>query len=259
MLRFAANITLLYRELPITGRFAAARADGFDAVEILAPENASTRELASAARSAGIGVALCNAPLGDFLHGGPGLSAVPGREADFRQAVEAARRMAVALDCRTVHIGPSRVPQGVERRDCLDVLTANLAHAARALADDGIRATVEPLNTRDVPDVCLYTVADALKVLDTAGEWNTALQFDIYHAARMELDVAALIEEHIARVAHIQFADAPGRHEPGSGTVDFRGIFARIEALGYPGFLGAEYVPTAATASSLAWLAEYRQ
>jgi hydroxypyruvate isomerase len=259
MLRFAANITLLYRELPIAGRFAAARADGFDAVEILSPENATTGELASAARSAGIGVALCNAPLGDFLDGGPGLSAIPGREEDFRQAIEAARRMAVALDCRAVHIGPSRVPQGVRRRDCLDVLTANLAHAARALADDGIVATVEPLNTRDVPDVCLYTVADALKVLDDAGETSTALQFDIYHAARMEVDVAALIEKHIARIAHMQFADAPGRHEPGSGSLDFGGIFALIGALGYPGYLGAEYVPTATTALSLAWLEEYRQ
>lgn len=259
MLRFAANITLLYRELAIHERFAAARADGFDAVEILSPENATAGELASAARSAGIGVALCNAPLGDFLDGGPGLSAVPGREADFRQAIEAARRMAVALDCRTLHIGPSRVPEGFERPVCLDVLTANLAHAARALADYGITATVEPLNTRDVPAVCVYSTADALKVLDDAGEANTALQFDIYHAARMEVNVAALLEEHIARIAHIQFADAPGRHEPGSGTLDFRGIFALIDRLGYAGYLGAEYIPTSATASSLAWLAEYRK
>lgn len=256
MLRFAGNITMLYRGLPILERFAAARTDGFDAVEILSPENAAPEELASAARSASTAVVLCNAPAGDFIGGGPGLSATPGREADFRQAIEQARRMAVTLDCRTLHIGPSRVPHGVDRSDCLDVLTGNLASAAAVLAGDGITATIEPINTMDFPDICLFSVADAIKVLDDAGEPNTALQFDIYHGARMGLDVPALIERHISRIGHFQFADAPGRHEPGSGTLEFPRIFALIDSLGYAGYLGAEYIPTA---SSPEWLAEYRR
>lgn len=259
MLRFAGNITMLYREMPILHRFAAARADGFDAVEILSPENATVEELATAARSAGVGVVLCNAPAGDFLSGGPGLSATPGREADFRQAIEQARRMAKALHCPTLHIGPSRVPHGIARSDCLEVLTINLASAAAVLAGDGITATVEPLNTLDFPDICLFSVADALKILNDAGEPNTALQIDIYHAARMGLDIPALITRHITRIGHFQFADSPGRHEPGSGDLDFAQIFALIDDLGYVGYLGAEYAPTTATASSLAWLEEYRR
>jgi len=258
MLQFDANITFLYRELPLVERFAAARADGFGAVEILSPEGVPIDQLASAAAAAGVEVALCNAPMGDFLDGGPGLSAVPGREAEFRRALEQARQMAVALSCHTVHLGPSRVPAGADRAHCLDVLAENLAFAARALAGDGITATIEPMNTTDYPDICLRTVADAHAVLANVDESNTALQFDIYHMAQMEDDVHESIAASIRSIGHFQFADVPGRHEPGSGTLDFAVLFRLIEDLGYKGFIGAEYLPSAATSASLAWLGRFR-
>jgi hydroxypyruvate isomerase len=258
MLHFDANITFLYRELPLVERFAAARADGFGAVEILSPEGVEIGRLASAAAAAGVNVALCNAPIGDFLDGGPGLSAVPGREAEFRRALEQARQMAVALGCQTVHLGPSRVPAGADRAHCLDVLAGNLAFAARALAGDGITATIEPMNTKDYPDICLRTVADAHAVLTAADESNTALQFDVYHMAQMEDDLHESIATSIRSIGHFQFADVPGRHEPGSGTLDFAALFRLIEDLGYRGFVGAEYLPSAATSASLGWLGRFR-
>lgn len=258
MLQFDANITFLYRELPLVERFAAARADGFDAVEILSPEGVAIGELAAAAAAAGTRVVLCNAPMGDFLEGGPGLSAVPGRESEFRRALDQACRMAVALGCGTVHLGPSRVPAGGDRAHCLEVLAGNLAFAARMLAGDGITATIEPMNTTDYPDICLRTVADAHAVLAEADEPNTALQFDVYHMAQMEDDLYASIAASIRSIGHFQFADVPGRHEPGTGTLDFPVLFGLIESLGYGGFVGAEYLPSAATSASLGWFGRHR-
>jgi hydroxypyruvate isomerase len=258
MLRFDANITMLYRERALVDRFAAAKRDGFSAVEILSPEDASIDELSAAATDAGVDVVLCNAPMGDFLEGGPGLSAVPGRESDFRDAMEQARQMAVSLGCPTVHIGPARLPPGVDRGACLDILTANLALAAGILDGDGIVATIEPMNTFDFPDVCLNRVSEALAILDAAGRPNTALQFDIYHMARMEPEWLSIIEGQIDRIGHFQFADVPGRHEPGSGELDFDRAFELINRLDYAGSLGAEYVPASATSDSLAWFDKYR-
>jgi hydroxypyruvate isomerase len=258
VLRFDANVTMLYRERPLGERFAAARSDGFTAVEILILEGESVDGLASAARQAGVDVVLCNAPMGDFLEGGPGLSAVPGREADFRRAIEQARKTAVALRCPTVHIGPSRVPPGLTRDACLAVLRDNLAFAAGMLAADDIVATIEPMNTIDVPDVCLDGFADAVVVMDAANQPNTALQLDLYHAARMRVDLPSIIERHMNRIGHIQFADVPGRHEPGSGELPFAELFGLIDSLGYSGYLGAEYRPLHTTPESLGWFDAFR-
>jgi len=258
MLRFDANITMLYRERPLVERFAAARDDGFSAVEILSPENSSIDELQTAATGAGVDVVLCNAPMGDFLEGGPGMSGVPGREAQFRSAIEQARKMAVSLKCPNVHIGPSRIPATAGKDDCLNVLARNLEMAAGVLARDGITATIEPMNNVDFPDVCLSSVADALSVLDAAGRDSVALQFDIYHMARMENDLLDTIKKNIGRIAHFQFADLPGRHEPGSGELDFPAIFGLIDSLNYEGHLGAEYLPSGASSDSLGWFRRHQ-
>lgn len=250
---------MMYREFALPERFAAARSDGFRAVEILSPEGVPVEQLADAARGAGIEVVLCNAPMGDFLDGGPGMSAVPGREDEFQQAIESARDMAVALNCSIVHLGPSRVPEGARRSDCLEVLAGNVAAAAGMLADDGITVTIEPMNTVDFPDICLRDVDDALGVLQAVHASNAALQFDIYHMSLMEDDLIRSIEENAQHIAHFQFADSPGRHEPSSGTLDFPEIFRRIDELGYSGHLGAEYSPSGKTSESLTWFDRYRQ
>ena len=258
MPRFSANVTFLYRELPLVERFAAARHDGFTAVEILSPENASVTDLASAVESAGVNVVLCNAPMGDFLEGGPGLSAIPGRQADFAQAMQQALDMAVALNCPRIHVGPSRIPVGATQQQCAGVLSENLSLAADLASKHDKQVLIEPMNTNDVPGACLRTVCDALQILDSTGRSNAELQFDIYHMAQMEADVLEAIDNNIERIGHFQFADFPGRHEPGSGDLDFKSIFGLIERRGFQGYLGAEYQPSGATVDSLAWFDEFR-
>lgn len=250
---------MLYRELPLLERFAAARADGFSAVEILSSEGTDIALLGTAAKSAGVDVVLCNAPMGDFLEGGPGVSAVPGREADFQAAMGQAITMAVTLSCPIVHLGPSRIPTNATKSSCLATLVRNLEAAAELCADHDISVTIEPMNRLDNVDVCLSTVADALLVLDEAGQPNSGLQLDVYHVVRMGDDPLQHIKRHAARIRHIQFADVPGRQEPGSGELDFQRIFETIDNAGYEGYLGAEYLPSGMTSDSFSWFEGYRQ
>lgn len=253
MLKFSSNITFQYREVPIVERFAAAKSDGFDAVEFLAPEGASIGELVNASNSAGVTVVLFNAPMGDFMNGGLGLSAVPGREQQFREAVDQTRQMAEALGCPSVHIGPSRILKSSDRPECLRVLAENLAYAANVLGECGIQVLIEPLNTCDTPDVCLSRISEALSILRTSGQPNLGIQFDIYHMAQMENDFMEQLEKNISSVGHIQIADFPGRGEPGSGELDFDGIFDLLERLRYTRYIGTEYEPTGESSESLDW------
>lgn len=258
MPQFSANITFLFRDLPVVDRFQAARDAGFTAVEILMPEGATVDDLAQAARKSGVKVALCNAPAGDFMAGGAGLAAVPGRQAEFRQATADARDMSLALECPCVHIGPSRVPDGVSRQACMDVYLENAAFAARTLADAGITATIEALNDIDNPGIFLDQFELAAQVVKQLADPNLRLQFDVYHAARSGHDHLALFEAHIGHIAHVQFADLPGRGEPGSGQLDFAGLFHKLDELAYAGWAGAEYHPTGTTLESLDWFQPYR-
>jgi len=258
MPRFSANINFLFRERPLLERFAAARDAGFTAVEILSPEDASVAKLAEAAEDAGMQVALCNAPMGDFLKGGPGLAAVPGRQAEFRDAIIQARTLADALHCKRVHIGPSRIPGGMTWQDCYDVYRENIVCGAQQLSDSGITMTIEPLNSFDTPAIFLSRCEQALRVMDEARQPNLMLQFDVYHMSRMEDDYLALLAAHIKRIGHIQVADVPGRGEPGTGQLDFPKLFSLLDELGYEGRVGAEYHPSRTTGETLAWFEAYR-
>ena len=235
-------------------RFAAARSDGFDAVEILVTEGVTVDVLADSAAGAGIGVAMCNVSMGDFPGGGVGLSGVPTKQAEFRKAVVDARTMAEKLACRKIHIGPSRVPAGIDHQACMDCLAENLYFAANCFAASGIETLIEPLNNIDTPDICLSRVSDAIALMDETALPNVCLQFDVYHAAQMEANYIDLLSRYIQRVGHIQFADVPGRGEPGSGNIDFEALFARIDALGYSGWVGAEYQPSKPASETLTWL-----
>lgn len=254
MPRFAANLTMLFREHPLPARFQAARAAGFAGVEVLTTEGVATEDLRRAAEDAGLPVVLFNAPMGDFPQGGAGLSAVPGREAEFRAAIEDVRDLARALGCPNVHAGPSRVPDGLERSTCLATYRANLAVAADLLNSADIRLTIEPLNTQDMPGVLLFDPDEALEILDGLSGADAALQFDIYHMTRNGQDVPALLRRLAGRIGHIQFADTPGRHEPGTGKVDFETLFRLIDETGYTGWVSAEYNPSAETEKTLGWL-----
>ncbi len=257
MPKFDANITFMFCEYPLLERFEAARAAGFSAVELLMAEDVPFKSLAKAARMAAIDIVLCNAPMGDLITGGSGLSAVPGKQQHFREAIDQVSEMASALNCPRVHIGPSRMPDGVSRERCFETLVENIVYAADFLVTDGVQLLVEPLNVYDMPDIFLSDLDETMRAIRAADRPNVSLQFDIYHQARMGADIIKQLQTHIDHVGHIQFADAPGRAEPGSGSLDFQAIFAEIDRLGYSGWVGAEYQPSGKTGDSLQWLKHY--
>jgi hydroxypyruvate isomerase len=258
MPRFAANISMLFTELPLAERFAAARAAGFTGVEMQMPYAEPATRLAAAAAAAGVAVALINVPPGDMMQGGPGLACVPGREGMFREALDRAVEYARALRPANVNVLAGRNPEGVSRDDCLRTLAANLRRAADAMAAIGVGVTTEAINDRDNPGFLLHTRAEALAAIDLAGDPRLRLQYDFYHMHIMGDDFARALATDVARIGHMQFADAPGRNEPGTGAIDFAAVFAAIDRSGYDGWVGAEYRPSGATADSLVWFAPWR-
>ena len=253
MLKFSANISVLFRELPLLERFAAARESGFGAVEIQVPYEAPAAALAAAAQAAGIPVVLINAPMGPDRS--PGMACRPEHRALFRAELDRAVEYATTLAVPCVNVLAGRAAAD-ERADCLAQLSENLALAATALAAAGARVLLEPINALDVPDYCVPSFELAARILASL-EGRAGMQFDIYHAARLGLAPEAAFEQHAHLVTHVQFADAPGRHEPGNGTLPFEHIFGAIERSGYRGWLGAEYHPSGATVASLGWLRQY--
>ena len=253
--RLSTSVSLMFRELPLPERFAAARAAGFEGVEIQALEEGDPVAMAAAARAAGVSVVLVNVEMGDFRAGGPGLSGVPGREGAFREAVERALDAAQLLGAGLIHVGPSRVSPDATREACLAVYRRNLELAIGLAAGHPARLLIEPLNTADSPTVLLSDLSEATALLQAIGSERLGLQFDVYHAAMNGLDVLAAFRQTLPWIRHVQFSDAPGRHEPGTGTVDFPVIFRAIAASSYSGWVGAEYLPATTTAASFGWLA----
>ena len=244
---------MMFRELPILERFGAARAAGFQGVEIQAVEEGNPTAMASAARDAGVEVVLLNVDMGDLRTGGPGLSGVPGREAEFRAAFTRTLDASLILGANRIHLGPSRVPPGTSRAECLAVYRANLTWAVEQAAGHPATLLIEPLNVVESPTILLGDLAEAVQLIQECGSDRVGLQFDIYHAAMNGIDIRQAFQHHLASIRHIQFADAPGRHEPGTGQIDFPATLVDITASPYAGWAGAEYVPATTTAASFAW------
>ena len=257
MPRFAANLSTLFTEHPFMERFAAAAAAGFTAVEIQFPYAFPTAEIAAALRRNGLELVLHNLPAGHLEAGDRGLACLPGRIDEYRAAAMRALDYARALDCPRLNglVGapPGDADPGLVRR----TLIANLRETAAALADAGIDLLIEPVNDRDNPGYLLTRSADALAVIDAVGADNLRLQFDCYHMQIMEGDLARSLEAHVDRIGHIQIADNPGRHEPGSGEINYPFLFRRLDELGYGGWIGVEYHPLTTTAEGLGWIEPY--
>jgi hydroxypyruvate isomerase len=256
---FAANLTMLYTEHDFLDRFAAARADGFDGVEYLFPYGYPAERLADALRENGLTQVLHNLPAGDWAAGERGIAVRPDRVDEFRRGVAEAIRYATALGCQQVNclagIAPSGAEAGTLRRTFVD----NLRWAAPRLQDAGIRLLIEPINTFDIPGFWLSGTRQALEVIDEVGSDNVYLQYDLYHAQRMEGELARTLELHLPRIAHLQVADNPGRHEPGSGEIHYPFLFDWIDRLGYTGWIGCEYKPLGGTRHGLGWLRHARK
>jgi len=256
--RFSINVSFMLEEYPFLDRFAAARDLGFTGVDIQFPYDHPPEAIAARARTAGLEVVLHNLPAGDREAGELGIAALPGREAEFLAGVEQAMAYSRALGNKRVNILAGRTPPDTSPEVCHEVLAGNLRRAAEAFAREAITVMVEPANGRDVPGFLLQTTEAALAAIERAGGRNLAVQFDLYHRQIMQGDLIPALERHLAQIAHIQFADTPGRHEPGSGEINFDRVFAAIDELGYDGWVGAEYKPRGTTEGSLAWFAPWR-
>jgi hydroxypyruvate isomerase len=255
-LSIAANISTLFRELPLLERFEAARSRGFDGVEIQFPYAEPPEVLARAAAAANMPVVLINAPVVSSEH--PfGIAGRPELKTLFCAQLAQAEEYAEALGARFVHVLAGLLPAEAHRERCLSAYEDHLRLATEVLHPKGVGVLIEPLNSLDVPGYLLGSFDLARSIL-SRGAPGIGLQFDVYHAARMGLDLVNELERALPYVRHVQFADVPGRHEPGTGRVAFRDMLGTLLDAHYAGWLGAEYFPSETTDRSLAWLADWR-
>jgi hydroxypyruvate isomerase len=258
---FAANLSLMYGEHAFLDRFAATRADGFEAVEFLFPYAFEPAELARRLAGNGLRQVLFNAPPGDWEGGERGLAALPGRGAEFRRGFEQqALPWAQALRCPRVHVMAGRVPAGADRAALRETYLDNLAWAARLAAGSGVEVLIEPINPRDMPGYFLHRQDEAHAVVAEVGAPNLKVQMDLYHCQIVEGDVATRLRHYLPTggVAHLQIAGVPERHEPDIGELHHPYLFALLDQLGYEGWVGCEYRPRAGTSQGLGWLRRWQ-
>jgi len=252
MTRLAANLSTLFTDLPFLDRYDAAAASGFRAVECQFPYAVPAEAIRERLDRLGLVQVLLNTPPGPA--GERGLAGLPGREAQFRAGFDQALHYARTTGCRRIHVMAGLRPEDVAVSVCRGVFIDNLARAADLCVAEGIQLMVEPINTRvDVPGYLIDTTASAVDCIRRAARPNIRLQYDVYHMQIMEGDLARSIERLLPVIGHIQIADNPGRHEPGTGEIHFPWLLSRLDALGYDGYVGCEYNPVAATAAGLAW------
>jgi hydroxypyruvate isomerase len=254
MPRFAANLTMLFNELAFLDRFEAAANAGFKGVEYLFPYAYDAAALAERLDRLQLVQVLHNLPAGDWEKGERGIACHPDRVGEFQDGVGRAIDYARLLGCKQVNCLAGIAPAGADPDAVHRTFVDNLRFAADKLKGAGIRLLIEPVNTRDIPGFHLNRTEQAVAVLDEVGSDNLFLQYDIYHAQRMEGELGNTIERHLARIAHIQLADNPGRNEPGTGEINYPWLFRHIDRLGYDGWIGCEYKPALETRAGLGWM-----
>ncbi|MBV8030898.1 MAG: TIM barrel protein [Betaproteobacteria bacterium] len=257
MPRLAANVSTLFREIGFLERFAAAARAGFRAVEYQYPYEVAAEDVGKAAREAGLEVVLHNMPRGDPERGENGTACLPGREARFREDLERAIAYARAAGCRRLHCMAGVMPPGVDRRSLHETYVANLRYAASRLGREGMRLMIEPLSAGTVAGCFLTSSAQAASILEEVGAANASLQYDFFHMQTLEGNLAATVERLLPRIDHLQLADVPGRHEPGTGEISFPFLFEHVDRLGYSGWIGCEYNPAGDTLQGLTWAKPY--
>jgi hydroxypyruvate isomerase len=254
MPKLAANLSMLFTELDFPARFQAAARAGFKGVEYLFPYAYDKHELAQRLKDNGLVQVLHNLPAGDWEAGERGIACHPDRIAEFRQSVEKAAEYAQALDCPRVNCLAGKAPAGADPQAVHDTFVANLSYAAGKLKKAGILLVMEPINTFDIPGFYLSHTQQAVELIAEVGSDNLKIQYDIYHMQRMEGELANTISRHLGAIGHMQLADNPGRHEPGTGEINFNWLLRHIDAIGYDGWIGCEYKPTTRTEDGLGWI-----
>ncbi|CAM5355789.1 hydroxypyruvate isomerase [Aquamicrobium terrae] len=257
MPKFSANLSMLFAEHDFLDRFDAAARAGFKGVEYLGPYDHPAETVAARLKKNGLAQVLFNLPSGDWAGGERGLAILPGRVEEFRAGVDKAIGYAKALGCGQVNCLAGIAPEGADRGTLEDTFVENLKFAAERLGNAGIKLLIEPINTRDIPGFFLTGTRQALAIMEQVGSKNLHLQYDIYHMQVMEGDLARTIEANLPRIAHIQLADNPGRHEPGTGEINYPFLYEFIDRIGYSGWVGAEYKPKAGTEPGLGWFRQF--
>lgn len=254
MLRFAANLSMMYNEHAFLDRFAAAAKDGFEGVEFLFPYDYKAEEIKSRLTSLGLTQALFNAPPGNWEAGERGMASLPGREDEFKQSIDKALSYATVLGNKSVHVMAGLIRAEQSRSRHREVYVANLAYAAKQAASLGITIVIEPINTRNIPGFFLNRQDEAQAICKEVGAPNLKVQFDCYHCQIVEGDVAVKLKRDVDGIGHIQVAGVPERHEPDVGELHYPYLFSVMQEIGYKGWIGCEYIPAAGTSEGLGWL-----
>lgn len=257
MTKLAANLTMLFTELPFMERFEAAARAGFRGVEFLFPYAFHADQIADKLNAYQLDLVLHNLPAGNWEGGERGIACHPDRVGEFREGVEEAIRYAKVLGAKQLNCLAGIAPKGYSREEAQQTLVANLKYAADMLKEYKIRLLIEPINNFDIPGFFLNYTQQAIKLIQETGSDNLYLQYDIYHMQRMEGELAKTIKGNLDLIRHIQLADNPGRFEPGTGEINYRYLFKLLDEIGYDGWIGCEYKPRAGTVEGLGWRAAH--
>jgi hydroxypyruvate isomerase len=244
---------MLFTEVPFLDRFERAANAGFEAVEFLFPYAWRAAEIKARLDAHGLKLVLHNLPAGDWDAGERGIACLPDRTGEFRAGVVKAIEYATALGVPQLNCLAGKAPAGADEAVLRKTYIANLKFSAAELKKAGLKQLIEPINSYDIPGFYLNRTAQALAILDEVGADNAYVQYDIYHAQRMEGELAATMQKHLARIGHIQLADNPGRNEPGTGEINYAFLFAHLDRIGYAGWIGCEYKPATTTEAGLGW------
>ncbi len=258
MLRFSANLSMLYPDASFLERFWYAHQSGFDAVEFLFPYAAGLEAIGQAARANELSIVLFNLPAGDWEHGERGIALLPDRRQEFREGVGEAIRYAQALAVPRLNCLAGKRPDDLPRDDAWSVLVENVRYAADTLGRAGLTLMVEPINPFDIPGFFINTTRQVVELLNEVDRPNVMIQYDIYHMQRTQGEIINTFNVLKPRIGHVQIADNPGRHQPGTGELNYGQIFRGLEEAGYSGCIGLEYIPLGNTEESLEWWRQYR-
>ena len=253
MPQFAANLSMLFTEVPFLDRFERAAHAGFQAVEFLFPYAWPAAEIKARLDANGLKLVLHNLPAGDWDAGERGIGCLPDRTGEFRAGVAKAIEYATTLGVPQLNCLAGKAPAGADEAVLRKTFIANLKFSAAELKKAGLKQLIEPINSYDIPGFYLDRTAQALAILDEVGADNAYVQYDIYHAQRMDGELAATMSKYLARIGHIQLADNPGRNEPGTGEINYAFLFAHLDRIGYAGWIGCEYKPATTTEAGLGW------
>jgi hydroxypyruvate isomerase len=244
---------MLFGEVSFEERFAASKEAGFRYVEYMFPYDYEAEDLSNHLKENDLQQILFNLPAGNWADGDRGIAGNPNRVDEFRQGVEESLKYANALNVDLINCLVGKQIEGVSRSEQWKVLVENLAYAAEKLASDNRTLLIEPINTVDMPGFLLSTTQDGLNVINDVKASNLKIQYDVYHMQKMEGNLITTIEANLEHIGHIQIADNPGRHQPGTGEINYKYLLEAIDKIGYQGYVGLEYIPDPDTKTSLGW------